>query len=211
MIRVLVVDDHAVVRAGICRLLDSAPDVVVVGQTDSGLEAVSLCGEFAPDVVVLELTLPDLTGLETTQRLLRKHPKMAVVVLTIHAHHEYLARLLRAGATGFVAKTAPPSALLQAVRKAAEGGVYVEAAMMERMVGGLGQPLRERPETALSNRELQVLTRLARGHATKEVAHDLELSRSTVETHRGRLLKKLGLRNNADLARFAIRRGLIDL
>ena len=158
----------------------------VVAQTGSGHEAVRLCYEEKPDVLVLDYGLPDLDGLETT-------------------------RLIRAGASGFIVKTAPTAQLLDAVRKVSRNQLFVSMPIMEKMVSRVGQPATDRPESLLSNRELQVLIRLAQGMTTKEVAEALHLSTSTVDTYRRRILEKLDLRNNADMTRFAIRRNLIHL
>ncbi|MBI4706125.1 MAG: response regulator transcription factor [Deltaproteobacteria bacterium] len=209
MIRAIIVDDHAVVRAGLCRLLDAEADIKVVAQTGLAHDAVKLCRQHKPDVVVLDYGLPDLDGLEATRQLGELDPKPRVLVLTMHANEEYATRVVRAGATGFVPKAAPADELLAAVRKVAGGGVYVSAAIMEKMVSRIGQATADAPEAVLSNREHQVLTRLARGMTTKEVATALHLSPSTVETYRSRILEKLSLRNNSDITRFAIRRGLI--
>jgi len=210
-VRVLVVDDHEVVRAGICRLLDAEPDLDVVGQSGSGRQGVALCREHGPDVLVLDYRLPDLDGLEATRQVVELGGSTHVLILTMHANEEYATRVIQAGAAGFVAKVAPANDLLTAVRKVASGGVYVSPEIMDKMVARMGQPVTEAPEMALSNRELQVLTRLARGMKTREVAEALYLSASTVETYRGRILEKLGLRNNSDVTRFAIRRGLVGV
>ena len=211
MIRVLVVDDHTVVRAGICRLLESEPDIEVVADTGSGHEAVRLSRQKKPDVVVLDYGLPDLDGLETTQQIVQLNPAPKIVILTMHASEEYATRLIRAGAGGYVVKTAPVEQVLEAVRKVAIGKLYVSKTIMERMVGRLANPEADSPEALLSNRELQVLIRLAQGLSTREVAEALCLSASTVDTYRRRILEKLNLRNNADMTRFAIRRKLIHL
>lgn len=211
MIRILVVDDHEVVRAGICRLLEAEADMKVVAESGSGHEAVTLCRQHQPEVVVLDYSLPDLDGLETTRQIVELGVKTRVLILTMHANEEYATRVIRAGAAGFIAKVAPPDELLTAVRKVASGGVYVSPSIMEKMVSRIGQPIPDAPESALSNRELQVLIRLGRGLTTREVAGALHLSTSTVETYRSRILEKLNLRNNSDMTRFAIRRGLIDL
>ena len=211
MIRVLVVDDHTVVRAGICRLLESEPDIEVVADTGSGHEAVRLSRQKKPDVVVLDYGLPDLDGLETTQQIVQLNPAPKIVILTMHASEEYATRLIRAGAGGYVVKTAPVEQVLEAVRKVAIGQLYVSKTIMERMVGRLANPEADSPEALLSNRELQVLIRLAQGLSTREVAEALCLSASTVDTYRRRILEKLNLRNNADMTRFAIRRKLIHL
>ena len=211
MIRVLVVDDHSVVRAGIFRLLESEPDIEVVAETGSGHEAVRLSRQKKPDVVVLDYGLPDLDGLETTQQLVQLSSAPRILILTMHGSEEYATRLIRAGAAGYVVKTAPVEQVLEAVRKVAIGQLYVSKTIMEKMVGRLANPVADSPEALLSNRELQVLIRLAQGMSTREVAEALHLSASTVDTYRRRILEKLNLRNNADMTRFAIRRKLIHL
>ena len=209
--RVLVVDDHTLVRVALCRLLEGEDDIDVVGQTGSGHEAVELCKKLKPDVVVLDYGLPDLDGLETTRQLVALETGARILILTMHANEEYATRLIRAGASGFVVKAASTDELLAAIRKVAGRGVYVSPSVLERMVTRLGQEEAEAPESQLSNREMQVLLRLARGLTTREVSEELSLSISTVETYRARVLEKLALRNNSDLTRFAIRRGLIEL
>ena len=211
MIRLLVVDDHTIVRSGICRLLDAESDMQVVAQTGSGHEAVRLCREEKPDVVVLDYGLPDLDGLETTRQIVQLSEAPKILILTMHASEEYATRLIRAGASGFIVKTAPTVQLLNAVRKVARNQIFVSMPIMEKMVSRIAQPETDRPESVLSNRELQVLIRLAQGMSTKEVAQTLHLSTSTVDTYRRRILEKLDLRNNADMTRFAIRRHLIHL
>jgi two-component system invasion response regulator UvrY len=210
MIRVLVVDDHTLVRAGLCRLLNSEGDIVVVGQTGSGREAVSLCGELRPDVVLLDYSLPDLDGLATTAEIVGLGLETRILVLTMYGNEEYATRVIRAGASGFIVKAASTDELLNAVRKVADRGVYVSPSVLERMVERMGPGQDEAPESLLSDREMQVLLQLARGSTTREVSEALRLSVSTVETYRSRILDKLNLRNNSDMTRFAIRRGLID-
>jgi len=211
MIRIMVVDDHAMVRAGVCRILESEPDLKVVGQAGSGHDAVRLVREKRPDVVILDYGLPDLDGLEVTRQILDSGVSAQILILTMHGNEEYATRVIRAGASGFIVKVAPAEELIRAVRKVHARGVYVSPEIMERMVGRLGQPVEEIPESVLSNRELQVLLRLARGLSTREVADALNLSPSTIETYRSRIMEKLNLRNNSDMTRFAIRRRLIDV
>jgi DNA-binding NarL/FixJ family response regulator len=211
MIRVLIVDDHTLVRAGLCRLLEAEDDTTVVGQTGSGHEALGLCEELEPDLVILDYSLPDMDGLETAERLRSQDNEIRILILTMYANEEYAIRLLRAGTSGFIVKGASPEELLRAVRTVAQGGTYVTPGIQEKIVERVGQPQERIPEAALSNREMQVLLRLARGATSRQVASELALSLSTVETHRNRLLHKLNLRNNSDITRFAIRRGLIDV
>ena len=211
MIRTLVVDDHTMVRAGLCRLLDSEPDIQVLAQAGSGREAVQRCRESKPDVVVLDYGLPDIDGLETTRQIVALGLGVRVLILTMYDSEEYATRVIRAGATGFVLKVAPPEELMAAVRKVAQKGVYVTPTIMDKMVGRMGQNVDDAPEVVLSDRELQVLIQLGRGSTSREVSKSLSLSISTVETYRARILEKLNLRNNSDMTRFAIRRGLIDM
>jgi two-component system invasion response regulator UvrY len=211
MIRILVVDDHTLVRDGLCRLIDGENDMQVVGQTGSGHEAVKLCKETKPNLVLLDYGLPDLDGLETTRQIAELGLGIRILILTMHASEEYATRLIQAGANGFLIKAASTDELLAAVRKVADKGIYVSPSIMEKMITRVGQPQGDVPESSLSDREMQVLLRLARGATTREVAAFLHLSVSTVETYRSRILEKLNLRNNSDLTRFAIRRGLIDM
>jgi two-component system, NarL family, invasion response regulator UvrY len=210
MIRVLVVDDHELVLAGLCRILDAVADIEIVGSAGSGHQAVALCRTHKPDVVLLDYNLPDLDGLETTQQVIALGLGVRVLILTMYANEEYATRLLKAGASGFIIKDSPTSELLEAVHKVAARGVYVTPSIMDKMVQRIGEPDHLKPESALSDREMQVLTFLARGSLTREVAKTLSLSMSTVETYRSRIMKKLNLRTNADIARFAIKQGLIE-
>jgi DNA-binding NarL/FixJ family response regulator len=211
MIKIIVVDDHTLVRNGLVRLLEQEHDFHVLDQTGSGHEAVRLCKEKRPDMVLLDYGLPDLDGLETTRQIVALGLSIRVLILTMYANEEYATRLIQAGAKGFLVKAASTDELLSAIRKVANGGVFVSPSIMEKMVVRVGQPQEEKPESSLSDREMQVLLRLARGSTTREVSASLHLSISTVETYRSRILEKLNLRNNSDLTRFAIRRGLIDI
>lgn len=212
MIRILVVDDHTLVREGLSRILGSEDDIEVVGQTSSGREAVKLCEELTPDVVLLDYKLPDIDGLEVTESIVPLKTGAKIIILTMYASEEYAVRLIRAGASGFLIKGASTEELLRAIRKVHTGKrAYVSPSILEKMTERITKEPEEAPESALSNREIQVLTRLARGATSREVAEELCLSLSTVETYRGRILEKLNLRNNSDITRFAIRRGLIDV
>ena len=211
MIRIIVVDDHTVVRAGIRRLLEAESDMEVVAETGTGHDAVRLCRDRRPDVLVLDYGLPDLDGLEATEQINALSMPPKILILTMHASEEYATRVIRAGAAGFIVKTAPVEQVVEAVRKVANNEHYVCPTIMQKMVGRLANPVADTPESVLSNRELQVLIRLAQGLATKEVADTLNLSVSTVDTYRRRILEKLNLRNNADMTRFAIKRKLIHL
>jgi DNA-binding NarL/FixJ family response regulator len=211
VIRVLIVDDHTLVRAGLCRLVDAEADMLVIGQASCGREATRLSELEKPDVVVLDYGLPDFDGLETTRRIVALDKGIRVLILTMYANEEYATRVVRAGASGFIVKAASTDDLLAAIRKVASRGVYISPEILERMVARMGPDHDPAPESELSDREVQVLVQLARGSATREVSTSLGLSMSTVETYRSRILQKLCLRNNSDITRFAIRRGLIEV
>ena len=210
MIRILVVDDHTLVREGLCRLLGNEEGFEVIGQCGRGRDAIKMVKELAPDIVLLDFKLPDMDGLEITEQIVALETKTRILILTMYANEEYAIRLIRAGAAGFVIKGAASDELIAGVRKVFKRGTYVSPSVLEKMTERMVLPQEEAPESSLSNREMQVLVRLARGSSSREVSEELCLSLSTVETYRSRVLEKLGLRNNSDITRFAIRRGLID-
>ncbi len=207
MIRVLVVDDKALVRAGVSLILDNEDDVSVVAQLGNGRDAVAYCRRSRPDLVLLDYALPDIDGLEVTKQVAALG-KTLILILTTLTNYEYATRALRAGASGYILKTDLPATLIAAVHKVANGGNYISPSLIDDMMWHMKEGGEER-ETILSDRELQVLVALARGHSTREVAEALCLSLSTIETHRSHIRAKLNLRNNSDMTRFAICRGLI--
>jgi DNA-binding NarL/FixJ family response regulator len=208
---VLLVDDHALVREGLRRLLQDYSDLAVVGEAREGREAVRLAEELRPEVVLMDLSLPGMDGLETTKRIVAAGLKTRVLMLTMHANEEYALRVLQAGAHGFIVKDDPSEEVVGAIRKVAAGGVYVSPLIAGRLPKRYARHV-EQPAAleTLSDRELQVLKRFAEGHTTGQIARDLHLSVKTVETYRARLLDKLGLQTTADLIRFALRHGVIE-
>jgi DNA-binding NarL/FixJ family response regulator len=211
MIKVLLVDDHALIRDGLRRLLQDCADLQVVGEASDGHEALRLLRELRPDVTVMDLSMPGLDGIEATKRVLAEGLSTRVLILTMHANEEYAARVLQAGARGFIGKGALSQELIAAIRKVAAGGYYLpdelSGALPKRYARkGSG----ESPLEALSDRELQVLKRLAEGRTSKEIGQDLHISTKTVDTYRARLLTKLELETTADLIRFALRHGVIE-
>ncbi len=211
MIKVLLADDHALVREGLHRLLDDCGDMEVVGEACGGQEALRMLRQLEPDVVVMDLSMPDLDGMEATKQIARENLKARVLILTMHVNEEYAVRLLQAGAHGFMGKGAASQEVVGAIRKIAAGGSYLPPTLSE----GLPKRYIRRgadlsPLGGLSDREVQVLKRLAEGHVSREIAQDLHLSTKTVDTYRARLLAKLDLSNTADLVRFALRHGVIE-
>jgi two-component system, NarL family, invasion response regulator UvrY len=211
MIRVLLADDHGIVRAGLCRIVEEAGDMTVIAEAASGREAIRKAGETLPDVAVIDISMPDLDGLEVTQHYQVQFPRIPVLILTMHEEEQYVIRAIEAGAKGYLTKQSAPEQLSAAIRKVHEGGRYLTAAAAEFLALRVARGKQERSLLdSLSQRELQVLRRLAMGHTNREIASDYNISVKTVDTYRFRLLKKLGLRNNAEISRFAIQCRLIE-
>jgi two-component system response regulator NreC len=204
-IRILIADDHALVRSGLGALLCADPALEVVGEAGDGAETLRLAAELAPDLVLLDVSMPGESGIKTAERLKEAHPELAVLFLTMHEEEGLLHEALRAGAAGYVIKRAEVSELLQAIRAARRGDVYVHPAMTR---GLLRQPVttqhrRGTPAPALTPRERDVLRLLARGNTNRQIAGLLGLSTRTVESHRANLMGKLGLTSRVELVDYA--------
>jgi two-component system response regulator NreC len=213
-IRVLLADDHAVLRAGLKLLLSAQPDIEVVGEAADGGEAMAKARALRPDVVLMDVTMPGIGGLEATGRIKDENPGIKVLVLTMHDDPSYLRQLLKAGASGYVVKKSADADLLSAIRAAHRGEVFLDSSLAGGLVDEVIRPAGpRRPRDAyetLSDREREVLKWVARGHTNQEIAEKLFLSVKTIETYRARLVEKLGLRGRAALVRFAMERGLLQ-
>jgi DNA-binding NarL/FixJ family response regulator len=212
-IRVFLADDHAVVREGLKALINAQPDMDVTGEADDGQGACEQVARLRPDVVVLDVSMPGLSGAQAAERLRQECPQVKVLALTVHEDRGYLRQLLEAGAAGYVLKRAAAEELIRAIRAVAGGGVYLDPALAGAVVGGFVRkpPAKGGPEGAeLSEREEEVVRLVAAGHSNKEVAARLELSVKTVETYKARSLEKLGLHSRADLVRYALQRGWLQ-
>lgn len=212
MINVLLAEDHSIVRAGLRRIIEDSEDITVVAEAEDGAMAIRKIHEIRPDVAVIDLSMPGLDGLEVISQTLVSYPDLPIIVLTMHEEDQYIIRAISAGARGYVTKRSAPEQLVAAIRKVHGGGRYLTEkaaeALAVHLAGGKGgRSLLD----GLSNREIQVLRRLAVGQTNREIAESYHISVKTVDTYRQRLLKKLNLRNNADLSRFAIQQGLIEL
>jgi DNA-binding NarL/FixJ family response regulator len=209
MTRIVIADDHAVVRKGLRQLIFEAEDMTVVGEAASGDELLTVLRSRAVDVVVLDLSLGDRSGLDLLKHIKSEFPRVPVVILSMHPEDLFAVRALRAGASGYVEKNSAPEELLTAIRRIARGGTYVSAQVGEKiaadMVRGGAAVL---PHERLSDRELDVLRRLGSGMSVTAIAHALNLSVKTVSTHRTRILAKTGLRTNADIVDYVIAHGL---
>jgi DNA-binding NarL/FixJ family response regulator len=210
-LRLLLVDDHAVVREGLRALLASDPRFEIVGEASEGEGAVSAATSLHPDVVVMDVSMPGLNGVQATRRLKAQNPETRVVALTVHEEGGYLRSLLDAGAAGYVLKRSAASELVRALHIVGDGGTYLDPALAGQLVGRF---VRTAPHAvgapALSDRETEVVRLVARGYSNKEIAAKLEVSVKTVETYRYRAVEKLGLRGRADLVRYAIEQGWLD-
>jgi two-component system, NarL family, invasion response regulator UvrY len=212
MIRVLLADDHGIVRDGLRRIVEDAGDMQVVTEAADGPETIRLTREIKPDVVVVDISMPGMDGLEVITRLHGEMPELPILVLTMHEEEQYVIRAISAGATGYITKRSAPEQLVKAIRQVKNGRRYVSADAAESLAlhvaRGKGS---QSPLESLSNRELQVLRALAMGQTNREIAANYNISVKTVDTYRFRLLKKLNLRNNADISRFAVQYGLVTI
>ena len=212
--RLLLVDDHEVVRSGLRMLLDSEQDVQIVGEAGTAEEALRAVQELEPDVVLMDIGLPDLSGIEAATRIRELRPQVAVVALTIHEDKEYFFRMLDAGASGYVPKRAAPEELLTAIRAAAKGEVYLYPSLATLLVKDyMGQDPDDREArilNGLTERELEVLGHLADGASNSEIGETLQISPKTVARHRENIMRKLNLHSRTELVKYAIRKGIIN-
>lgn len=210
MIRVLVVDDHAVVRRGLAELLSESSDIEVRGEAGTADDTMRAVRDGEWDAVVLDINLPDRSGLELLRDLKQEKPKLPVLILTICSEHQFAVRALRAGASGYLTKESAPAELVLAVRKVVNGGRYVSPALAERLATLVSSKWEQMPHDHLSDREYQVFRLLASGRTVSETGEELNLSGKTISTHRARILEKMGLRTNAELTVYAVRNRLLD-
>lgn len=212
-IRVLVADDHVVMREGICLLLEAEPDIKVVGQANDGQEALEKAQKLIPDVVLMDITMPGMSGLEATRQLRAALPETQILALTMHEGDEFFFRMLQAGASGYVLKGASPDELLSAIRAVYRRGVYLYPTMAKKLITDyLSRPSSQQGSyDDLTQREREILTLIADGLTTTEIAKKLVLSANTVQTHRQNIMDKLDLHNKTELIKYAIRKGLISI
>jgi len=210
MIRIVVVDDHAVVREGLKRIISENPGMAVTGEAGDGHEALKLIRGGACDVVLLDITMPNKSGLDVLKELRTEVPRLPVLVLSMHSEDQYAVRVLRAGAAGYLTKESAPAKLVQAIRKVVRGGKYVSPTLAEKLVSDLGTDTERPPHEILSDREYQVLCLIASGKTVSEIGAELALSVKTISTYRVRILEKLRMKNNAELTRYAIKENLVD-
>ena len=207
--KILIADDHGIVRSGVRLLLDRQPDMEVVAEAEDGVDALEKAVELKPDVAVLDVSMPRMTGLQATHEIKQQSPATQVLILSMHDDERYLFEALRAGASGYVLKRAADKDLVEAVRAASRGEPFLTSAAQQTLI----RDFLDRGEQAgdeLTPREQEVVKLIAEAHTNKEIAEILHLSEKTVESHRGRVPQKLGMRDRVELVRYAIRRGLVE-
>lgn len=216
MIRILLADDHALVRAGIRALVQRVSGLEVVGEADNGREALRLARQLNPNVVLMDIAMPELNGLDAIARILQHDPKIAIIILSMHESREHVLRALQAGARGYVLKNAAVDELEKAIRAAARGQKYLTPAISERLIAGVTATRSDAAAAqstveSLTQRQREILQLIAEGRSSREIAAVLNISVKTVETHRSLLMERLNLHDIAGLVRYAIRVGLVTL
>jgi DNA-binding NarL/FixJ family response regulator len=214
-IKVLLADDHTIVRKGLLSLLLDQEDIDVVGEAHDGRDAIKQVEQLQPDVVVMDITMPLLNGLEATRQIKHRWPNIQVVILTVHTAEEYIFRILQTGASGYIVKQAAPSELIMAIHAAHAGESFLSPSISQTVIQEYITRARltscEDSFDTLTERECEILQLLAEGHTSRDIAEMLVISIKTVETHRGNLMRKLGIDNLADLTKYAVRKGIIPL
>ena len=210
MIRVIIVDDHPVVRKGLMQMLAEEPDMRAAAEATSAAELLQLLQEGEWDVVVLDITLPDRSGLEALKDVKAIRPGLPVLILSMHPEDQYALRVLKAGAAGYINKESAADELVNAIRKVVGGGKYVSPSMAEKLATVVGSDYEVQPHESLSDREFQVMCMIASGKRLKEIAEELCRSVKTVSTYRSRILGKMKMENNAELTYYAVKNGLIE-
>jgi len=210
MIRVLVADDHAIVREGLKQIVADTPDIVVAGEAKNGQEALDSVSKTAYDVVLLDISMPDRSGLDILNQLKSQRPELRILILSIYPEEQYAVRALRAGASGYLTKESAPDELIAAIRKVSSGGNYISHSLGERLANRLRFDASKPPHETLSDREFQIMRMIASGKRVKEIAEELLLSVKTVSTYRRRVLDKMGVKNNSALTRYAIQNRLLE-
>ena len=209
-IKVLIVDDHPIVREGLKQILAETPDLIVAGEASTAEEALTKVKNGDWSVVVLDISLPDRNGLDVLKQIKAQKPELPILILTMHDEEQYAMRVLKAGASGYVTKESAPEQLAEAIAKIAQGRKYVSPALAEKLIFNLGPDGHHVSHEILSDREFQVFGMIAAGKSVKEIGEELNLSIKTVSTHRARILQKMKMSKNAELIHYAIRNRLVN-
>jgi DNA-binding NarL/FixJ family response regulator len=208
VIRVVIADDHTILREGLRQLLGASPDIEVVAEAADGHEVMARVRAEAFDVLLLDMSMPGKSGIELIKQVKAEKPRLRILVLSMHEEEQYAVRALKAGASGYLTKDSAATQLQTAIRKVAGGGAFISAEVAEQLALGAMPDIAGPPHERLSDREFEVLQHLVAGHTVTDIAERLNLSSKTVSTHKARMMEKLGIENQADLVRYAMRHGL---
>jgi DNA-binding NarL/FixJ family response regulator len=210
MIKILIVDDHAIVREGLKQILSEISDMEVSGEASDGSEAMEEVRKNKYDVIILDIALPDMNGLDVLKEIKSKKPDLSVLILSMHPEERLAVRVLKAGASGYLTKTSAPDELIAAIRKVSLGGEYVTSSLAEKLAFRLRTGSEESLHETLSDREYDVMIKLASGKTVKEISKEMHLSPKTISTHRTHILDKMGMKSNADLTEYAVSNDLLS-
>jgi len=209
-IRVLIADDHAIVRQGLRQILSDTPDLTVAGEAENGVQAVQMVRAGDWDVVLMDVSMPDRNGIDALKLIKKEFPRLPVLILSMYPEEQYAIRALKAGAAGYLTKQSAPELLVTAIRQVASGKKYVSPSLAEELANAIGDDCERPPHEKLSDREYQTLCMIASGKTPAEIAEALNLSVKTVSVYRARLLEKMNLRNNAELTHYGLKHGLAE-
>lgn len=209
-IRVFIADDHAIVRAGLKQILAELPDIIVAGEAENGVDAIQLFRKAKCHVMLLDISMPDRSGIDVLKQVKKENPEIAVLMLSMHREDQYAIRSLKAGAAGYLTKQSAPLELVTAIRQVAGGQKYVSAALAQELATAIGEDHQTPLHDTLSDREYQTLTMIASGKTVSAIAEELSLSVKTISEYRARLLVKMKLKNSAELTHYAIKNQLIE-
>jgi two-component system response regulator NreC len=211
MMRIVLAEDHKTVREGLKMLVNAQTDMEVVGEAGDGVAAIKSVREKHPDLVVMDISMPEMNGLKATRKLKSEFPDLKILTLTRHSDDSFLEQLIGAGASGYILKQSAPAELITAIRTVGGGNAYLDSSLTEKVIGGyLSRGLRGERKNEVSDRELEVLRLIAWGHSNKEIGNRLELSVKTVEAHKANAMRKLNMRGRIDIVRYAILKGWLE-
>jgi len=210
MIKILIADDHAVVRAGLKQIVAESTDMLVAGEAADGQQVLDLIRKGIWDLILLDIAMPARGGMETLKILRHERPDIPVLILSMYPEEQYAIRTMKAGAAGYLTKESTPEELVTAIRKVSAGGKYVSSSLAETLANELGRKEEKPPHETLSDREYQIMPLIATGKTVTQIAKELSLSIKTISTYRSRILEKMGMKNNAELTYYAIKNRLID-
>lgn len=210
MIKILIADDHAIVRSGLKQIVGETSDIIVTGEASNGHEALDKISKGDYDVIVMDISMPGPSGLDILKQIKREHTRIPVLILSIHPEDQYAVRFLKAGASGYLTKESAPDELIKAIRKAYDGGRYVSLSLSEKMAFDLRFDTEKPLHETLSDREYQVMIKIAQGKKVNDIAEELFLSEKTISTYRSRILQKMGMEKNEELVRYVLNHNLID-